>query len=176
MSNYFSVDLKASTQPASTLSLYRASDGSRLGSYTFTDAAKTNTPTFPYAVTVRSDGTRAYVASQRDGCVSVLNTSDPGHIVLVAKLTHLGEPSALLLNKAQTLLYVANAESDTVSVADVATDKVRVKATVLLRPANVVNLPGVSPRASRCRPTRRPCTRPWAISMLWASSTRGPMS
>jgi len=155
MSNYFSVDLKASTQPASTLSLYRVRDGARLGSYTFTDAAKTNTPTFPYAVTVRSDGTRAYVASQRDGCVYVLNTTDPGHIVLVTKLTHLSQPSALLLNKAQTLLYVANAESDTVSVADVATDKVRVKATVLLRPANVVNLPGVSPSGLALSPDEK---------------------
>jgi YVTN family beta-propeller protein len=155
MSNYFSVDLKASTQPASTLSLYRASDGARLGSYTFTDAAKTNTPTFPYAVTVRSDGTRAYVASQRDGCVYVLNTTDPGHIVLVTKLTHLSQPSALLLNKAQTLLYVANAESDTVSVADVATDQVRVKATVLLRPANVANLPGVSPSGLALSPDEK---------------------
>ena len=31
MANYFSVDLKASYQPASTLSMYRASDGTRLG-------------------------------------------------------------------------------------------------------------------------------------------------
>lgn len=155
MSNYFSVDLKASTQPASTLSLYRASDGARLGSYTFTDAAKTNTPSFPYAVTARSDGTRAFVASQRDDCVSVLNTTDPGHIVLVTKLAHLSQPSALLLNKAQTLLYVANAESDTVSVADVATDKVRVKATVLLRPSNVVDLPGVSPSGLALSPDEK---------------------
>jgi len=43
MANYFSVDLKAAVQPASTLSLYRASDGTRLGSYTFMDSAGTDT-------------------------------------------------------------------------------------------------------------------------------------
>jgi YVTN family beta-propeller protein len=145
MSNYFSVDLQASYQPASTLSLYRASDGARLGSYTFMDAAGTNTPSFPYAVTAKSDGTRAYVASQRDDSVYVLNTADPGNIVLVAEITNLSQPSALLLNKAQTLLYVANAESDTVSVVDVSGDQARVKETMLLRPSNVANLPGVSP-------------------------------
>jgi len=47
MSNYFSVDLQAGYQPASTLSMYRASDGARLGSYTFMDDANTNTPSFP---------------------------------------------------------------------------------------------------------------------------------
>jgi hypothetical protein len=104
MSNYFSVDLQASYQPASTLSMYRASDGARLGSYTFIDDANTNTPSFPYAVTAKSDGTRAFVASQRDGSVYILNTADPGNIILASKITNLSQPSALLLNKAQTLL------------------------------------------------------------------------
>ncbi len=145
MANYFSVDLTATYQPASTLSIYRTSDRTRLGSYTFNDEAKTNTPSFPHAVAATSDGTRAFVASQRDGCVYVLDTSDPGHIVLASKVANLSHPSALLLNKAQTLLYVANAGSDTISVVDVAAGRPRVKATVLLRPAEVVNLPGVSP-------------------------------
>jgi len=123
MANYFSVDLKAVTQPASTLSLYRASDGARLGSYTFMDDANTNTPSFPYAVVAKSDGTRAYVASQRDDSVHILDTTDPGNIKTVSKITNLSQPSALLLNKAQTLLYVANAESDTISVVDVAGDR-----------------------------------------------------
>jgi DNA-binding beta-propeller fold protein YncE len=145
MANYFSVDLQASYPPASTLSMYRASDGARLGSYTFMDEANTNTPSFPYALTAKSDGTRAYVASQRDDSVYILNTTDPSHIVLASKITSLGQPSALLLNKAQTLLYIANAESDTISVVDVTSDQTGVKETVLLRPSNVSNLPGVSP-------------------------------
>ena len=155
MANYFSVDLKAASQPASTLSLYRASDGTRLGSYTFTDSAGTDTPCFPYAVTARSDGTRAYVASQRDGAVYILDTTDPSHIALVSKVAGLSEPSAVLLNKAQTVLYVANADSDTISVVDVSTNQARVKATVLLRPANVVGLSGVSPSGLALSPDEK---------------------
>jgi YVTN family beta-propeller protein len=155
MSNYFSVDLKASYQPASTLSMYRASDGARLGSYTFMDAANTNTPSFPYAVVARSDGARAYVASQRDGCVYVLNTTDPSNILLASKMENLSQPSALILNRAQTLLYVANAGSDTISVVDVANDQARVKATVLLRPSDVTNLPGVSPSGLALSPDEK---------------------
>ncbi|MGD0278584.1 MAG: bifunctional YncE family protein/alkaline phosphatase family protein [Smithella sp.] len=153
MANYFSINLLANYEPASTLSIYRASDGARLGKYTFMDAAGTNTPSFPYAVVAKSDGTRAYVASQRDGCVYVLDTSDPGNIQLVPTylnlnpnpIPNLTHPSALLLNKAQTLLYVANAGSDTISVVNVANDQLQVMATVLLRPSNVSYLPGVSP-------------------------------
>ncbi len=155
MANYFSVDLKASYQPASSLSMYRASDGARLGSYTFTDAANTNTPSFPYAVTARSDGSRAYVASQRDSCVYVLDTTDPSRTILASKITNLGHPSAVLLNKAQTLLYIANAESDTVSVVDVAGDQPHSKATALLRPSDVTNLPGVSPSGLALSPDEK---------------------
>ncbi len=155
MANYFFVDLAAAVQPASTLSLYRASDGTRLGSYTFMDEAKTNTPSFPYAVTVKSDGTRAYVASQRDGCVYILNTTDPANIVLVSKINNLGHPSALLLNKAQTLLYIANAVSDTISVVDVSRDQPLVRATVLLRPSDISDLPGVSPSGLSLSPDEK---------------------
>jgi len=156
----------------------RVRDGARLGSYTFTDAAKTNTPTFPYACdrALRWDQSLCREPAGR------LRLCPQHHRPLATsswsrKLTHLSQPSALLLNKAQTLLYVANAESDTVSVADVATDKVRVKGNGLAAPGETSSIcPACLLRASRCLPTRRPCTRPSAISMLWASSTRGPIS
>ena len=89
MTNYFSVTLGANSQPASTFSIYNVSNGSKLGGYTFTDAANTNTPSFPYAVAAKSDGSRAYVASQRDGCVYVLNTTDPANISLVSTIPNL---------------------------------------------------------------------------------------
>ena len=155
MANYFSITLGANYQPASTLSMYRASDGTRLGSYTFMDEANTNTPSFPYAVVAKSDGTRAYVASQRDGCVYVLDTTDPGNIWLVSKIPNLTHPSALLLNKAQTLLYIANAGSDTISLVNIASDQLQVIATVLLRPSNVSNLPGVSPSGLALSPDEK---------------------
>jgi len=154
MANYFSVNLGATYQPASTLSMYNAS-ATPLGSYTFMDEAKPNTPSFPFAVTAKSDGSRAYVASQRDGCVYVLDTTDPGSISLVSKIPNLTQPSALLLDKAQTLLYIANAGSDTISVVNVANDQLQVIATVLLRPSNVSNLPGVSPSGLALSPDEK---------------------
>ncbi len=114
-----------------------------------------NTPSYPLAVTVKSDGSRAYVASQRDGCVYVLDPTDPGNIRLVSKISNLTQPSALLLNQAQTLLYVANAGSDTISVVDVAGDHAQVIATVLLRPSNVSGLPGVSPSGLALAPDEK---------------------
>src|SRR5664280_1009973 len=155
MANYFSITLGANYQPASTLSMYRASDGARLGFYTFNDEANTNTPSFPYAVVAKSDGKRVYVASQRDGCVYVLDTSNPGNIRLVSKIPNLTHPSALLLNKAQTLLFIANAGSDTISVVNIANDQLQVIATVLLRPSNVSNLPGVSPSGLALSPDEK---------------------
>lgn len=155
MANYFSVTLGANSQPASTLSICRVSDGVRLGSYKFMDEANTNTPSFPYAVVAKSDGSRAYVASQRDGCVYVLNTADPGNIQLVSKIPNLSHPSALLLNKAQTLLYIANAGSDTISAVDIVNDHLQVMATVLLRPSNVSSLPGVSPSGLALSPDEK---------------------
>lgn len=155
MANYFSVDLQAVYQPASTFSMYRASDGTWLGSYTFMDDAGTNTPSFPYAVAAKSDGTKAYVASQRDGNVYILDTTDPSNIVLASKITNLSQPSALLLNREQTLLYIANAVSDTISVVDVTNDEALIKATVLLRPSNVINLPGVSPSGLALSPDEK---------------------
>jgi YVTN family beta-propeller protein len=106
-------------------------------------------------VTTRSDGSRAYVASQRDGTVYVLDTTDPGNILLVDEIPNLSHPSALLLNRAQTLLYIANAGSDTVSVVDVADDEVQVEATVLLRTLNVVNVPVVSPSGLALSPDEK---------------------
>jgi YVTN family beta-propeller protein len=155
MANYFSITLGASYQPASSLSIYRASDSFRFGKYTFNDAAGTNTPSFPYAVVAKSDGSRAYVASQRDGCVYVLNTTDPTNISLAATIPNLTHPSALLLNKAQTLLYIANAGSDTISVVNVVNEPPNVTATVLLRPSNVSSLPGVSPSGLALSPDEK---------------------
>lgn len=155
MANYFAVSPAASSSSpyptASTLSIYRTGDGALLGRYTFKN--ETNTPCFPLAVTVRSDGSRAYVASQRDGCVYILDTSDPAHPALSSTVPNLTDPSALLLNRAQTLLYVANAGSDTISVVDASNGQVL--ATVLLRPSNVTGLPGVSPSGLALSPDEK---------------------
>jgi len=69
-----------------------------------------------------SNGSKAYVSSERDGAVYDLNTSDPTNPTLTAAIPTGANPDSVLLNQAQSLLYVANAGSDTVSVVNTATD------------------------------------------------------
>src|SRR4051812_17006333 len=115
----------------SSVTVYDAAAGKELGRYDFADSFG-GTPNFPLAITVTKDGKRCYVASQRDGAVYVLDTSDPASIKQTAKIETGSHPIALLLNKDQTRLFVANAHSDTISFVDTATNSVA--NTILLRP------------------------------------------
>src|SRR5205823_199532 len=86
---------------------------------------------------------RVYVTSQRDGTVTVLDTTDPAAIKEAAVVPTGAHPVALRLNRAQTRLYVANAHSDTVSVVDTAAN--RVTGTILLRPLSLPHVAGATP-------------------------------
>ncbi len=102
------------------------------------------TPTnFPFAVAALSHAPRAFVSSQRDGCVYAVDFSQPSTPRLITIPTG-AHPAALLLNKDQTTLYVANAQDDTVSVVD--TDSDGVMQTIPLGPKTKIGgLPGASP-------------------------------
>jgi YVTN family beta-propeller protein len=126
--------------PAS-VSVHDAASGKQLGRFTFEDDLGLSN--FPLAVTVNADGSRLYVASQRDDAVYVLDASDPANVRRRAMLTTGSHPCGLLLNKAQSRLYVSNAHSDTVSIVDTAADKVI--GTVLLRPQVARDLAGATP-------------------------------
>jgi YVTN family beta-propeller protein len=77
---------------------------------------------YPFWIALKGDH-KAYVSSQRDREVVVLELS--GSVPTVVGRIAIGsQPNKLLLNRAQTRLYVANGNSDTVSVIDTATDKV----------------------------------------------------
>jgi YVTN family beta-propeller protein len=108
---------------------------------------KMTTPAFPYAVAVRAGsagkGETVYVASERDGVVSVLDATQPSAPALTHDVKVGDHPMALLLDKAQRRLFVANASSDDVSILDTATN--RVTRTLALRPANGTHLPGMTP-------------------------------
>lgn len=99
---------------------------------------------FPLAAVTKTRGvgadTKAYVAGERDGVVDVLDL----RAKKVAKSIQVGAaPVGMVFNRAQTRLYVANASSDTVSVIDTATD--RVIDTIMLRPTDMINIPGAGP-------------------------------
>ncbi len=98
---------------------------------------------FPLAVAALGDGSKVYVSSQRDGAVYVFNASVPAATAAAGVLPTGAHPDALLLNRAQTKLYVANAHSDTVSVINTADNSAA--ATVLLRPSGATTLAGATP-------------------------------
>lgn len=77
---------------------------------------------YPFWVVLKGDR-KAYVSSQRDQEVVVLDLGGPVPLV-VGRIPVGHQPNKMLLNRAQTRLYVANGNSDTVSVINTATDKV----------------------------------------------------
>lgn len=108
---------------------------------------KATTAAFPYAVAVRTaevgKGETVYVAGERDGVVSVLDATQPNAPAPLRDIKVGEHPMALLLDKAQRRLFVANASSDTVSLIDTTTN--RVTRTLPLRPADGTRLPGMTP-------------------------------
>lgn len=98
---------------------------------------------FPLAVAALGDGSRVYVSSQRDGAVYVFNASVPSATAASGALQTGAHPISLLLNRAQSKLYVANAHSDTVSVINTVDNSPA--ATVLLRPDGTHDLAGATP-------------------------------
>lgn len=108
---------------------------------------KAITPAFPYAIAVRTSeggkGDTLYVAGERDGQVTVLDAARPEAPTVLKNIKVGDHPMALLLDKAQQRLFVANASSDTVSIIDTAAN--RITRTLPLRPANGTRLPGMTP-------------------------------
>ena len=97
---------------------------------------------FPLAVAATVGG-KVYVTSQRDADVLVVDCSDPNNPKAGATIPTGAHPISLLLNKAQTKLFVANAHSETVSIVSTATDTVA--GTILLLPTGAHSLPGATP-------------------------------
>jgi YVTN family beta-propeller protein len=125
----------------SSVAIYSQATQKEVGRYSFTTSWY-GTPNFPLAVAVLSNGSKAYVSSERDGAVYDLNTSDPTNPTLTGSIATGANPDGLVLNQAQTFLYVANAGSDTVSVIRTADDTV--VNTIVLRPAQLKNVAGSS--------------------------------
>jgi len=71
---------------------------------------------YPYAIAVA--GRRAYVSSQRDREVVVLDFSNLPSVSVVARIPLLGQPNKLILNHAQSRLFVALDNADSVAVID----------------------------------------------------------
>ncbi len=108
---------------------------------------------FPLDVAAPSRGAGAgkvYVSSERDGVVTAL---DPERPESSREITTGDHPTALLLDREQRRLFVANSGSDTVSVIDPATD--RVTDTLALRPMEARGLPGATPLGMALAPDEK---------------------
>jgi len=103
--------------------------------------SKATAAAFPYAIALRTNaggkGEAAYIAGERDGLITILDAAPPRDVKVG------DHPMALLLDKAQHRLFVANAGSDDVSILDTATN--RVTRTLSLRPSGGTHLPGMTP-------------------------------
>ena len=82
--------------------------------------------TFPFAVVVKGHGT-AYVSSDRDREVVVVDVSSPvaGHLIKRIKLD--GNALGMTLDESQSKLYVAQDNADQVAVIETSTNKVIAK-------------------------------------------------
>ena len=126
--------------PAS-MAIYDPMKKTEVGRYTFDNP--THTSNYLLSIAVDSSGSKAYCGSERDGCIYVLNTTDPAHPTLAATIPTGSHPQGLLLNHDESKLFVANSQSDTLSVIDTAGNLVT--GTILLRPGTSRGLPGVTP-------------------------------
>ena len=79
--------------------------------------------TFPYGVVVMGNGT-AYVSSDRDREVVVVDVSSPTGGTLITRINLDGNAEGLTLDRSQTRLYVAQDNADQVAVIDTSTNKV----------------------------------------------------
>ncbi len=124
-----------------SVAIYSQSTQTKVGRYSFTGSWY-GTPNYPLAIAVLSNGSKAYVSSERDGAVYDLNTSIPASPTLIGAIMTGANPDALLLNQSQTLLYVANGGSDAVSVISTSNDAIL--SSILLRPAQLQTVAGTS--------------------------------
>lgn len=139
-------------QLPTSVAIYDVAEGKEIGRFAFADSFG-GTPNFPLAVAALNDGSKLYVASQRDAAVYVLDTADPATPKLIATLPTGSHPVALLFDKSQSRLFVANAQSDTVSIVDTRADKIA--GTVLLRPEIAKHVAGATPNGMSLSPDEK---------------------
>jgi YVTN family beta-propeller protein len=135
---------------------------------------------FPFWVAIKGDG-KAYVSSQRDREVVVLDLSTTLPTV-VGRIAVGGQPNKMIFNRAQTQLYVANDNSDTVAVIDTATDQVLEEISTTaphnVTLSNIDDFKGSNPNSLALSPDERTLfvtsggTNSLAVIRLWHDEDR----
>ena len=135
-----------------SVAIYDTASRKELGRYIFS-ASHGGTSNFPMGIAATSAGDKAYVASERDDCVYVIDSHDPANPALAATIATGAHPVTVLLSRDESRLYVANSLSDTISVIDTSSNQV--VSTILLRPRLVRDLPGVTPLGMALSPDQK---------------------
>jgi YVTN family beta-propeller protein len=103
----------------------------------------------PFGVAIKGN-TTAYVSSERAREIDVVDIAQPVAPKLISRIPVPGNPNNIVLNAAQTLLFVAADNSDMVLVIDTATNRV-VEGIRTTAPAGVLRgpeqLPGAAPNS-----------------------------
>ena len=99
-----------------SVAIYDVSSRKELGRYTFSSSFG-GTSNFPFGIVATGDGSKAYVASERDDCVYALDTRDPANPTLAGKISTGAHPVCVILNKDESRLFVANSLSDTIRLS-----------------------------------------------------------
>jgi YVTN family beta-propeller protein len=111
----------------------------------------------PFGVVIKGSAT-AYVSSERDREIDVVDIAQPVAPKLIARIPVLGNPNNMVLNAAETRLLVAADNSDRVSVIDTATNQV-VEGIRTTAPAGVLRgpeqLPGAAPNGLALSPDEK---------------------
>jgi YVTN family beta-propeller protein len=111
----------------------------------------------PYGVVIKGS-TTAYVSSESDREIEVVDVSDARTPRLITRIPVQGNPTDLMLNRAQTLLFVAADNSDRISVIDTKTNRVT-ESFRTTAPAGVLHgpaqLPGAAPNSMALSPDEK---------------------
>ncbi|MEO6965430.1 MAG: hypothetical protein ABI076_05970 [Acidobacteriaceae bacterium] len=111
----------------------------------------------PFGVAIKGNSI-AYVSSQHDREIDVVNIAHPDAPRLIARIPLQGNPDDIMLNPAQTRLFVAADNSDRVSVIDTSTNRI-VESIRTTAPAGVLRgpkqLPGAAPNGMALSPNQK---------------------
>lgn len=108
----------------------------------------------PYGVAIKGNDT-AFVSSESDREVDVVDISNPAAPKVTARIPVEGNPTDMLLNRAQTRLFVSADNSDRVSIIDTSANRV-LETIRTTAPAGVLQgpeqLPGAAPNSIALSP------------------------
>ncbi|MGH7914776.1 MAG: YncE family protein, partial [Candidatus Binataceae bacterium] len=111
----------------------------------------------PFGVAIKGSAT-AYVSCERGRKIDVVDIAHPAAPKLVASIPVKGNPNSIILNAAQTRLFVAADNSDSISAIDTATNRI-VENIHTTAPAGVLRgpalLPGAAPNSLALSPDEK---------------------